>query len=97
MRETLIEQYLKKRIKEIGGKALKFVSPGHSGVPDRICLLPLGGFVFVEAKSPTGKTSALQEVTFKEFERLGHFVHIVRSKADVDFLVSVLKDALNDI
>ena len=34
--EKDVEQYLCKRVKEMGGKAYKFVSPGNAGVPVRL-------------------------------------------------------------
>lgn len=40
MLEKDIESKLRKRAKEIGGRAYKFVSPGNSGVPDRLVVLP---------------------------------------------------------
>ena len=52
MREKDIEKYLRDRIREIGGKAYKFVSPGNNGVPDRLVCLPGGRVVFVELKAP---------------------------------------------
>lgn len=39
MREKEIESYLRDRIRRIGGKAYKFVSPGNNGVPDRLVCL----------------------------------------------------------
>ncbi len=41
MTEEYIEQKLVKAVKKRGGMALKFVSPGLDGVPDRIVLLPM--------------------------------------------------------
>ena len=40
--EKAVEAYLVKRMREIRGKAYKWVSPGNNGVPDRICLFPSG-------------------------------------------------------
>lgn len=40
--EKATERYLRNEIKAIGGEAYKFVSPGVSGVPDRIVCLPDG-------------------------------------------------------
>ena len=39
-------------IKEAGGIASKFISPGFDGMPDRIVLLPGGVMGFVEVKAP---------------------------------------------
>lgn len=59
--ERDIEGKLRKRVKAYGGRCLKWVSPGESGVPDRIVLLPGGRIIFVETKRPQGgKLSKLQ-------------------------------------
>lgn len=50
MREKAIEQKLVQAVKAKGGIAPKFVSPGFSGVPDRLILLPDGKCGFVEVK-----------------------------------------------
>ena len=57
MREKVIEHKLLTEVKKIGGLALKFVSPGYDGVPDRIVLLPGGKIGFVEVKAPGRKAS----------------------------------------
>ena len=49
------ERNFVKAVKEAGGLAMKFVSPGRVGVPDRIVLLPGGRAVFAEIKRPGGK------------------------------------------
>lgn len=55
-------------------KCLKFVSPGFSGVPDRIILLPRGMVVFAETKRP--KDSERQRQLFVQacLRRLGFTV-----------------------
>ena len=40
MIEKQVEQALRKAVRDRGGLALKFVSPGLTGVPDRIVLMP---------------------------------------------------------
>ena len=40
MLEKEIEKILVTEVKKLGGKAYKFVSPGNSGVPDRIVIFP---------------------------------------------------------
>ena len=52
MREAAFEQKLKKRVREMGGLCLKWVSPGFTGVPDRIIFLPGGRIIFAEVKRP---------------------------------------------
>lgn len=84
MRENIIEGYLRDRVKVIGGKAYKFVSPGNAGVPDRLVLLPRGRVVFVELKAPGKKPTALQIVQHRRIEKLGFKVFVVDSKQSVD-------------
>lgn len=79
MEEQKIERRLKKEIELIGGKALKFVSPGVSGVPDRIVLLPGGKFIFIELKAPGKILSPIQAFRRKEFNKLGFETKVIDS------------------
>lgn len=79
MEESKIEKRLKKEIELIGGKALKFVSPGMSGVPDRIVLLPHGRIVFIELKAPGKKPRPIQIKRIKELKDLGFDVRVIDS------------------
>ena len=71
MRERQVEQSLVKAVKARGGSCPKFVSPGLSGVPDRLVLMPNGKMGFVEVKAPTKKPRALQLYRIKQFRDLG--------------------------
>lgn len=42
MRESVVEKKLAAEVKKRGGLAVKFVSPGFNGVPDRLVLFPGG-------------------------------------------------------
>lgn len=75
MREKIIEHKLLMETKKIGGLALKFVSPGFDGVPDRIVLLPGGKIGFVEVKVPGGKLRPLQQARHNLLRRLGFKVY----------------------
>lgn len=48
MKDGGIEQRLVKAVRAMGGIAPKLVSPGTSGMPDRLVLLPGGRGIFVE-------------------------------------------------
>ena len=52
MLESTFEKSVCKCIKSCGGWALKWVSPGCTGVPDRICVFPGGRVIFIEVKRP---------------------------------------------
>jgi hypothetical protein len=70
--EKEIELKLRIMVERHGGKCLKWVCPGWTGVPDRIVLLPKGRVVFVELKKPkSGKLSAMQKWWAKKLIDLG--------------------------
>ncbi|WP_307760964.1 VRR-NUC domain-containing protein [uncultured Phascolarctobacterium sp.] len=77
MREKILEQKLVKAVKALGGISPKFVSPGLSGMPDRIVLLPDGKVGFVEVKAPGKKPRALQVVRHEKLKCLGFRVFIL--------------------
>ena len=77
MRENVIEKQLAMAVKKMGGMAVKFVSPGLDGVPDRIVLLPGRKMAFVELKAPGKKLRALQEKRKSQLESLGFPVYVI--------------------
>lgn len=92
VRENVIESYLRDRVKnDLGGKAYKFVSPGQSGVPDRLVLLPGGRTIFVELKAPGKKPTALQLLQHKKLRALGFLVLVIDSKAKIDEFIKQLE------
>lgn len=86
MREAALEKKLKKRIEDKGGLCLKWVSPGCTGVPDRIVLLPGGRVIFVEVKRPgvkDGRTPRQKRVA-GQLEELGLTVIRMSSMEDIE-------------
>lgn len=88
MLEKEIEAYLAKRVKELGGRSYKWVSPGNVGVPDRIIVMPGGKTIFVELKQPGKKPTAVQRVVMKQLQDLGATVHWTDSKEGVDEILA---------
>ena len=82
--ERDIERYLVRRTIEHGGKAYKWVSPGHVGVADRIVLLPGGVVWFVELKTAKGRLSPWQKLFAVDLRRMGMQYIVIRSKEEVD-------------
>jgi hypothetical protein len=74
MREKDIERKLIAEVKKAGGLALKLVSPGFDGMPDRLILLPIGKLAFVECKAPGKTFRPLQEKRKRQLESLGFLV-----------------------
>lgn len=75
--ENRIERMLALQAKKMGGLAVKFVSPGLDGVPDRIVLLPGRKIAFVELKAPGKKPRPLQEKRKRQLEALGFPVYVI--------------------
>ena len=75
--ENRIERHLAMSVKKMGGMAVKFVSPGLDGVPDRIVLLPGRKMAFVELKAPGEKPRPLQEKRKRQLEALGFPVYVI--------------------
>lgn len=88
MLERDIERYLREQVEAKGGRCLKWVSPACRGVPDRIMLLPGGKLAFVEVKSATGAVRPDQVRMLNRLRDLGFCAVIVRSKYDVDVLLT---------
>ena len=77
MNEKFIEKKLVEAVKKMGGLAPKFVSPGLDGVPDRLVMLPMARFAFVELKAPGKKMRPLQVRRKRQLERLGFSVYCI--------------------
>ena len=90
-RERDIERKLKKRVESNGGWCLKFIS-SVSGVPDRLCLFPLGRAVFVETKIRGGKPRPLQKRQMERIRKLGFDVRVVDSEQDIQELINDMEE-----
>ena len=77
MRESVVEKRFAAEVKKRGGLAVKFVSPGFDGVPDRLVLFPGGKVAFVELKAPGKKMRPLQVRRAEQLQTLGFQVYCV--------------------
>ena len=88
-REKHIERSLVKEVKHHGGLALKFISPGWDGVPDRIVLFPGGKMAFIELKAPGKKMRPLQMRRKHQLEKYGFRVYCID---DVEMIGGIIDE-----
>lgn len=90
--EKSIESILRKAVEAEGGLCLKWVCPGHRGVPDRMILFPGGIIAFVELKRPGAKVKAggLQEWWREKIQSFGFPCYEISTAEHVKNLVSYL-------
>ena len=91
MREKVIERKLIQAVRQCGGLALKFVSPGFNGVPDRLLLFMGGKVAFVEVKAPGEKPRPLQEHRLEQLRRMGFPVFVVDSEEAIREMLDDMK------
>ena len=88
--EKRLEQIFCSKVKQKGGMAFKFVSPGMSGVPDRLVLLPEGKVAFAELKAPGKKPRPLQEARHRLLRKLGFKVYVIDSTEQIGGMLNEL-------
>lgn len=86
-RERDIESALRGMIKRNGGECLKFSSPGNTGVPDQLCIIPGRPPFFVELKRPEGgRVSAKQNYWIDRLRSLGVEAFTLHSRGEIEDL-----------
>lgn len=91
MRESVIEMALTKQVKQMGGKALKFISPSNTGMPDRLVLLPKGKVGFVEVKAPGKGPRPLQLARHKMLKNLGFKVYVLHDCKQIEEILNAIQ------
>lgn len=89
MKERQIENKLTMEVKKVGGIAVKLVSPGFAGMPDRLVLLPDGVCAFVEIKTKGKKPRPIQLSRHRLLKSLGFKVYVID---DVEQIGGVLDE-----
>lgn len=90
MYESALERYIVEKVSLAGGRAYKWVCPGVTGVPDRICIFPGGKIIFVELKRPgiADGRSARQKKICRALQALGCDVRRVSDKKEFEKILS---------
>lgn len=92
MQESTIEKYLKTKVEQNGGKALKINSASMAGLPDRVVLLPGGQIHFIELKALGKKPRPLQLYCHRVLKNLGFNVLVIDSKEGVETFIKNIKE-----
>ena len=92
MLEQTIEQALKQAVEADGGICWKLVSPGTTGVPDRICLKN-GRTVFVEVKAPGRKPRPIQQHRINQLRQQGFTALVIDSVDQIGEVTDALSAA----
>ena len=90
MREKKIEAKLADAVRQRGGLAPKFTSPGFDGMPDRIVLMPGGHMAFVEVKAPGKKPRPLQAARHRLLQNLGFSVYVLDDASQIGGILDEL-------
>lgn len=85
--EKEVEKYLVQYAHKNDILTYKLVSPGNSGVPDRIFVNRDGTVRFVELKAPGKKPRPLQQSVFAKLANHGQPVLIIDSKGDAQLFI----------
>ena len=88
MRESEIEKYLVKRVKELGGQIRKVQWIGRNGAPDRRVMLPNKFPVWVELKATGKKAEPHQVREHTRMRGLGELVEVIDSIEAVEELLT---------
>jgi hypothetical protein len=86
--EAAIETYLREQVEARGGLCEKF-TPTRVGQPDRLVTWPYLPMDLVELKAPNGEVSDMQKRDHARRAKLGVFVFVLWTKAQVDKYISM--------
>ena len=91
MRERTIERRFARDVKRQGGIALKFVSPGFDGMPDRLVLFPDGRMGFVEVKAPGKTARPLQVSRHRMLMNMGFKVYVLDALERIEVIIDEIR------
>ena len=91
MREKTLEHKFVMEVKRAGGLALKLVSPGFDGMPDRLLLMDGGRAAFVEVKAPGKKPRPLQRARHQLLRRMGFRVFVLDEESQIPRIIAQME------
>lgn len=92
--EKYLERKLTARVKQLGGKALKFWCLSFTGMPDRMILLPGGRIRFAEIKSTGKGLKPRQQIVIPWLRSLGFTVAVIDTLEVLNVFLNGLENDL---
>jgi len=96
MLEKQLEKKLKTEVEKLGGLCLKLVTPGFTGIPDRLVIMPAGVVYFIEVKKPGKITEARQDVVIDRLRELSHNVWVLDSEESLKLVIGWIKTSVKE-
>jgi len=92
-KESTAESILVQSVKTLGGLCFKLKFIGVMGAPDRLVLMPMGRWFFVELKKSDGELEPSQRILFPKLLKRGFIVHVLHGESQVrEFVENILKE-----
>lgn len=82
--ESAVEKRFVRKVKALGGKAYKFVSPNNRSVPDRVVVWPSYGVHFIELKQAGKNPTSAQWEKIEELSERNAVVLCIAGHEEVD-------------
>ena len=95
--EKLLEPRLRRKVKKLGGIAVKFTSHITTGMPDRMILMPGGHIYFVELKSTKKKPTPLQALQIRTLRLMGFVSEVIDDREGLDLFLSKIINEQNEL
>ena len=97
IRESVVEKYLTRKVKESGGVSIKLPANLYKGIPDRMLLFPGRRVWFVELKRSEKETlSPMQIHWLRILKKLGFNSVPILGKDQVDQLMKDIKSEVSE-
>lgn len=94
MRESQVEEHLVRMTKRAGGEIRKVQWVARRGAPDRLCLLPGIGEIWIELKRPGKDAEDHQHREHERMRALGCRVHVLDTVKRIDDFFTALTQEL---
>lgn len=96
MSEKELEKLFVQEVRKAGGNAYKFVSPGQTGVPDRLVVFPGNHIGFVELKAPGKKPRPDQQYQQRKLVDYDCFVVNLDNPKEIGAVIHKIKNWRRD-